>query len=205
MGIKSKFDFENETLFSKFVSIKGLIETLSNDEDMSYSKVATFIVRHLGRTESPPQFYSIDPIRGALMSARPSTLQDLMGEVVDSGAFGKVHNKFGWAADEVHKFLREIGVTPIPIIPAWEQENDESENAESNPSPEILKIGGETFARLMRAIEAFPAKYPEYASKPPKLNVDVRLWLHESGLVTDGQKGREASVFGKIIAEHFKL
>lgn len=141
MGIKNKFDFENETLFSKFLSIKGLIEALSNDENMSYSEVATFMFRRLGQTESPPQFYSIDPIRGAVMSAKPSMQWDLMKQVIDSGEFEKLHNKYGWAVDEMREFLREIEVIPSPIFPAWEQENDGSEVLQSiAPSEAISKV-----------------------------------------------------------------
>ena len=63
-------------------------------------------------------------------------------------------------------------------------------------------IDSDTHNRLMRSIEAFPERYPEYKTKPPKLDDDVRLWLEESGL---GKNDAERRVFGVIIREHFKL
>lgn len=63
-------------------------------------------------------------------------------------------------------------------------------------------IQGQTFDRLQRVIAAFPTRYPEYKSKPPKLDDDVRPWLKESGL---GENDAERRVFGAIIREHFKL
>lgn len=70
------------------------------------------------------------------------------------------------------------------------------------PSSEIVSgISGQTFDRLCRAIAAFPERYPEYQSKPPKLNDDVRAWLKANY----GASDREAHVFGAIISEHFKL
>lgn len=63
-------------------------------------------------------------------------------------------------------------------------------------------IHGQTFDRLQRVIAAFPTRYPEYKSKPPKLDDDVRPWLKESGL---GENDAERRVFGAIIREHFKL
>ena len=63
-------------------------------------------------------------------------------------------------------------------------------------------IGGDTFARLQRAIAAFPDQYPDYQSQPPKLKDVVRPWLKKVGLACND---REAHVFGTIIAEHFKL
>lgn len=66
----------------------------------------------------------------------------------------------------------------------------------------VPAISGATFDRLQRAIEAFPTRYPEYSTKPPKLDDDVRPWLKESGL---GENDAERRVFGAIIREHFKL
>jgi len=63
-------------------------------------------------------------------------------------------------------------------------------------------IIGDTFARLKRAIEAFPARYPDHGTKPPKLNDDVRQWLRDSKIA---ENEREAHVFGAIIAEHFGI
>lgn len=62
-------------------------------------------------------------------------------------------------------------------------------------------IRGETFTKLESALQSFPSKYPDYASKPPKLDGDVRLWMVENFKCNE----REAHVFGAIIAEHFSL
>ena len=64
------------------------------------------------------------------------------------------------------------------------------------------KISSLTIDRLQRAIEAFPVRYPDFQTKPPKLDDDVHQWLKESGLV---ENDAERRVFGAIIREHFKL
>lgn len=64
------------------------------------------------------------------------------------------------------------------------------------------EISGSIFERLQRAITSFPTRYPEYSTKPPKLDDDVRRWLEESGIV---ENQAERRVFGAIIREHFKL
>lgn len=66
----------------------------------------------------------------------------------------------------------------------------------------VVEITGQTFDRLQRTIAAFPVRYPNYKSQPPKLKDDVRAWLRETALASND---REAHVFGAIIAEHFKL
>lgn len=63
-------------------------------------------------------------------------------------------------------------------------------------------INSLAYDRLIRAIEAFPSRYPEYSTKPPKLDDDVRPWLKESGL---GENDAERRVFGAILREHFRL
>lgn len=63
-------------------------------------------------------------------------------------------------------------------------------------------ISGDTIGRIQRAIAAFPGRYPEYKTKPPKLDDDVRPWLKEVGLAANDAERR---VFGTIIREHFKL
>lgn len=63
-------------------------------------------------------------------------------------------------------------------------------------------ITGPTFERLQRAIAAFPGRYVDYQTRPPKLDSDVRPWLKEVKLANSD---REAHVFGAIVAEHFKL
>lgn len=71
------------------------------------------------------------------------------------------------------------------------------------PAPDCCtKIDGPTYAKLMRAIEAFPVKYPDYKTNPPKLDEDVRDWMvNELGFT----KSKEDHVFGMIVKEHFKL
>lgn len=76
-----------------------------------------------------------------------------------------------------------------------------NQSAIQNSDAVMVRIRGAAFVRLQRAIKAFPGKYPEYQTKPPKLDADVRAWLKCSCCTND----REAFVFGTIIAEHFKL
>lgn len=61
-------------------------------------------------------------------------------------------------------------------------------------------ISGRVFANLLRAIAAFPTRYPQYSERFPKLDSDVRPWLKESGIATND---REAHVFSSILSEHF--
>lgn len=62
-------------------------------------------------------------------------------------------------------------------------------------------LNGKTIERLGKAIADFPFRYPEYETKQPKLDDDIRPWLK----ATHGASDREAHVFGTIIAEHFKF
>jgi hypothetical protein len=72
----------------------------------------------------------------------------------------------------------------------------------SHENSGAVEITGQTFARLQRAVAAFPARYPDHQLQPPKLKDDVRVWLKDAALASND---REAFVFGTIIAEHFKL
>lgn len=65
-----------------------------------------------------------------------------------------------------------------------------------------VEISGQTFARLQRAIAAFPVCYPDYKTEPLKMDLDIRPWLKTTRLANSD---REAHVFGTILAEHFKL
>ena len=69
----------------------------------------------------------------------------------------------------------------------------------SNEKP---SINSATHDRLQRAISAFPLRYPEYTTRLPKLDTDLRPWLKEAGLANNT---REESVFGAILSEHFNL
>ena len=101
----------------------------------------------------------------------------------------------------------ELAISNIDAVRLLDLVGDGSDGNNTSPQgdSDVVEITGPTFDRLQRAIAAFPTRYPNFQSQQPKLNDDVRLWLHQTGLVTDGQKGREAHVFGKIIVEHFKL
>lgn len=79
--------------------------------------------------------------------------------------------------------------------------NSGNQSAIQNSDAVMVRIRGAAFVRLQRAIKAFPGKYPEYQTKPPKLDDDIRQWLKATYDASD----REAHVFGAIISEHFKL
>ena len=64
------------------------------------------------------------------------------------------------------------------------------------------EIKGPIFSGLWKAIEAFPLQYPEYATRLPKLDADIRPWLEKENFATSK---REAHVFGAILAEHFNI
>lgn len=65
----------------------------------------------------------------------------------------------------------------------------------------ILNIRGATMAKLAKAVSAFPEKYPEYQSKPPKKEGDMDEWLE----TTFNCSTRESFVFASILREHFGL
>jgi len=62
-------------------------------------------------------------------------------------------------------------------------------------------IHGETYSKLLSCIHGFSNKYPDFSTRPPKLNDDVRPWLMNDHDCSD----REAHVFSVIILEHFHL
>lgn len=66
----------------------------------------------------------------------------------------------------------------------------------------VEAICSSAFERIQRAIASFPSRYPEYQTRKPKLDADIRHWLSESGLAVNESEKR---VFGTIIVEHFKL
>lgn len=63
-----------------------------------------------------------------------------------------------------------------------------------------VHIAGKTHECLERAIQDFPSRYPEYKTRTPKLDDDVRPWLKSCGYA---RNDREAHVFGVILLEHF--
>lgn len=70
-----------------------------------------------------------------------------------------------------------------------------------------LIIRGDTMGRIYRAVNAFPTRYPDYKTKPPKLDEDVRDWLRESALGSEESElgSRENVVISRIIDEHFGI
>jgi hypothetical protein len=70
----------------------------------------------------------------------------------------------------------------------------------SGSEEDVGHIQGPTFARLKRAIAAFPARYPHYSERFPKLDSDLRPWLLEAEIAANE---REAYVFSRILSEHF--
>ena len=62
------------------------------------------------------------------------------------------------------------------------------------------QITGATYDRLLKAVSAFPTQYPDYKTRPPKLDDDVRVWLEKANISTNA---REKHLFGVVIAEHF--
>ena len=68
-------------------------------------------------------------------------------------------------------------------------------------------IRGDTMERIHRLVNAFPTRYPDYKTKPPKLDEDMRDWLRESGLGSEESElgSRENVVISRIIDEHFGI
>jgi len=77
----------------------------------------------------------------------------------------------------------------------------ESENEDALTLESLEPIKGEMAIRLKRCIATFPIKYPDYRTRRPKLDSDIRPWIKEEV----GASEREAHVFGTMIAEHFDL
>ena len=74
-----------------------------------------------------------------------------------------------------------------------------------------LIIRGDTMERIHRAVNAFPTRYPDYKTKPPKLDGDVRVWLNppkpkfhnKDGESALAKNDKESVVFSVILKEHF--
>jgi hypothetical protein len=62
-------------------------------------------------------------------------------------------------------------------------------------------ITGKTYATLRKAIDDFPAHYPNFSTRQPKLDSDLRPWLKAQYSLAD----RDVAVFSNIISEHFEF
>lgn len=164
-----------------------LERTLVQDGTVIYTKVAGHQVDELGEAWYAPACDYVGEALGGKWWSRPDLLDEPLPPL-------------GVLRDE-------LAISNIDAVRLLDLvvDGEKGENTSRQVNSEELEITGDTFDRLKCAVSAFPTRYPDYQSQPPKLNDDVRLWLHQAGLVNDGQKGREAHVFGKIIAEHFKL
>ena len=91
----------------------------------------------------------------------------------------------------------------VRVKTAFEQSIGVSPTSGSVPSTS-RSVGtiSPTLVRLNQAIAAFPETYPEFRSRPPKLEEDVRAWLKDSQIASSA---REAHVFGTVLAEMFEL
>lgn len=114
---------------------------------------------------------------------------------ISSGELKASERESKISVDDLRMWLENYGIRPMFFFDV--ESNDHGKEPEA-----VSDIKGAAFERLQRAITAFPARYSDYQSQPPKLKDDVRPWLKEAGLAGND---REAHVFGTIIAEHFKL
>lgn len=209
---------------SEFISVRQVIKAISESEGLPVGDIAGELIHYLEMPGGFPMFYSQNPATLVMRESDFAFMRSILNSIVK---WGKLEwpdrnllspsdlDEFGWNRHDIGEFLLVfMGIFPDCCDPDWEAAAEltpvpsASEGSVENQPIEyqqIQCIESETLGRLMQAIEAFPVKYPDYKSKPPKLNDDVRVWLNTTGKVKDGQKGREAHVFGKIIAEHFKL
>lgn len=65
-----------------------------------------------------------------------------------------------------------------------------------------LDLKGALLEAARQAAAAFPARYPEFNSRPPKVKDDVIPWLQEAQFA--GSKN-DAEKIARILAEHFSL
>lgn len=100
-------------------------------------------------------------------------------------------------------YLRdELAITCIDAVRLLDIVAPTSQHTAGSINDAVLDISGQTLTRLQRAIAAFPARYPSYKERAPKLDDDIRPWLKEAGLA---ENEAERRVFGTIIREHFEL
>jgi hypothetical protein len=97
-------------------------------------------------------------------------------------------------------FLNKPASLSTPSLIAPPQDNHRSTSV--TVSRESTAISGDVMSRIQKAVNAFPVTFPNYSIRSPKLDVDVREWLKNSGLAINDVEKR---VFGTILFEHFKL
>lgn len=153
---------------------------LIDDGTVIYTKVAGNRVYELGEAcYAPACDYVLDALGGDWWN-RPERLE----EQLQPG---------GYLRDEL-AISNIDAVRLLDLVPG----NNTTPQGHSG----VAEITGPTFARLKRAIAAFPTRYPAYQTRPPKLDDDVRKWLSDTHLA---ESEAERRVFGAIIREHFKL
>lgn len=222
MGIKERREARLQNLFSQFVSVKGLINYFANEEELDISVVAADLEKLVKNSSDSelPEIGCIDlaGLEFGTLSAMfyRGTLMEWLSDTIGEFGHADESDYFGWMRDDLFPFLQSHEWDVKENFPLWapsseitrdylRSEDGEAKAIEAVRAVQIKDVKGKTFARLMRSIANFPDRYPYYETNPPKLNNDIRPWLHEAGLVNDGANGREAIVFGRIIAEHFKL
>lgn len=226
MGCKEDREQLRHELYGQFVSVNTLIEVLAEAEEMEPYEIAAALLVAFEEADEKvmrPAFGSIDTVRIKFGQHEFYDPEEGQKEVlkeslltIAEGYKNDGDDQIGWLRGDLLPFLRANGFDRPVYFPPWspleeimaegtQTEGNAQEIGSANFSDQIQSIESETFTRLMRAIEAFPKEYPDYKRLSPKLNIDVRPWLHKDGLVNDGEEGREAAVFGRIIAEHFKL
>lgn len=161
-----------------------LEKTLIEDGTMIYSKVDGHQVEELGEAWYAPTVDYVSDVLGGDWWARSELLDQPL-------------QPLGFLRDE-------LAISNIDAVRLFEFVGVDSErnNTPLKVNSVVVEIAGQTFSRLQRSIAAFPVRYPDYQSQPPKLKDDVRVWLKEAALASSD---REAHVFGTIIAEHFNF
>lgn len=119
---------------------------------------------------------------------------------VDAAAVEKIAVFMFPIIENCEATFRVEQTSKLAVGPVVEKSDDEK-STQTIPFP-VTPISSPTFSRIQKAVEAFPLKYPNYAESPPKLDIDVRVWLKTSGLAINDTEKR---VFGTILFEHFNL
>ncbi len=209
MGIKE----DRAARRSKFISLRHVIAAMSEEQGVSVGDVAGELILWLEKTGGNPVFYEQDPATLQMHVGDMVHLLAILKTVVRWGRLDWPDHSlpsaceldlFGWDRQEIGGFLLVfLGHFPSCCCPEWEplensnppsfeiasdslgSEDSEAKAVEAIRALQIKDINSGIFDRLIRAIEAFPVKYPDYERIPPKLTIDVRDWLHATGLVKD--------------------